>query len=140
MNTRTAIYIVYALLVAVILSSVYYDLGTHRDTWDMLIPARLIVSRFSVTSHPETLIDIDQIDFDRYPRLKSAFEVEERSNAMGLVHPIEWVNCTNREGRKIVELFTGWYNPLRTDYFINIRYRDQNYSIVILFRKTPPIL
>jgi len=73
------------------------DEYTRYPDESKFIPAWLMVSRFSITSHPETLIDIDTIDFYRYLELKAAFEVEERSNARGLAHPIEWINCTNRK-------------------------------------------
>ena len=59
---------------------------------ETLIPAWLMISRFSITSHPETLIDVEQIDFERYPRLQEAFAVEKFSHSRGYAHPIEWVN------------------------------------------------
>jgi hypothetical protein len=106
---------------------------------EKLIPAWLMISRFSITSHPETLIDVEQIDFERYPKLQEAFNVEEMSNAIGLVHPIEWVNCTHSEGVEIVELFGGKYDPQLKYYNFNIRYKNQNYSIYTPFSWKPPL-
>lgn len=105
-----------------------------------LIPAWLMISRFSITSHPETLVDVDRIDFERYPRLLEAFRVEEMSHARGYAHPIEWVNCTRGEGVEIVELFGGRYIPELDSYHFNIRYNKQNYSIFLPFSWKRPMI
>jgi len=105
-----------------------------------LIPAWLMISRFSITSHPETLIEIEQIDFERYPRLLEAFRVEEMSHARGYAHPIEWVNCTHSEGVEIVELFGGRYIPEFDSYHFNIRDNKQNYSIFLPFNWKRPMI
>ena len=107
---------------------------------EKLIPAWLMISRFSITSHPETLIDVEQIDFERYPKLQEAFNVEEMSNARGYAHPYEWVNCTHSEGMEIVELFGGRYNPQLNIYNFNIRYNKQNYSVFLPFNWEPPMI
>ena len=107
---------------------------------ETLIPAWLMISRFSITSHPETLIDVEQIDFERYPRLQEAFEVEKVSHSRGYAHPIEWVNCTHREGVEIVELFGGEYITERSSYNFNIRYNKQNYTIFMPFSWKRPMI
>ena len=105
-----------------------------------LIPAWLMISRFSITSHPETLIDVEQIDFERYPRLLEAFRVEEMSHARGYAHPIKWVNCTHSEGVEIVELFGGRYISEFDSYNFDVRYNKQNYSIYLPFSWKRPMI
>jgi len=107
---------------------------------EKLIPAWLWIGRFSITSHPETLIDVEQIDFERFPKLQEAFNVEEMSHALGYAHPYEWVNCTHSEGVEIVELFGGKYDPQLKYYNFNIRYKNQNYSIYTPFSWKPPLI
>jgi hypothetical protein len=99
-----------------------------------------MIGRFTITSHPETLIDVEQIDFERYPKLQEAFVVEEMSHAIGLPHPYEWVSCTNNEGKEIIELFGGKYDPQSKYYHFNIRYKSQNYSISLPFSWEPLII
>jgi DNA-binding transcriptional ArsR family regulator len=127
----------------------YFELRRMGSTLDeytrypdesKFIPAWLMIGRFSVTSHPETIIDVKNLEFQKYPKLKTAFEVEEVSNAIGYPHPYEWVNCTNREGREIIELFGGSSVPLGKYNPFNIRYGNQNYSILIVFDWRPPII
>jgi len=107
---------------------------------EKLIPAWLMIGRFSITSHPETLIDVEQIDFESFPKLQEAFKVEELSHARGYAHPIEWVNCTHSEGVEIVELFGGKHDPQLNIYNFDIRYKKQNYSVFLPFHWEPPMI
>jgi DNA-binding transcriptional ArsR family regulator len=120
------------------LNNRYIDVETKYRS--QLIPAWLWIGRFSITSHPETLIDVEQIDFERFPKLQEAFNVEEMSHALGYAHPYEWVNCTHSEGVEIVELFGGKYDPQLKYYNFNIRYKNQNYSIYTPFSWKPPLI
>ena len=107
---------------------------------EKLIPAWLMIGRFSITSHPETLIDVEQIDFESFPKLQEAFQVEELSHARGYAHPFEWVICSHSEGKEIIELFRGKYDPQLKYYNFNIRYKNQNYSIYTPFSWKPPLI
>jgi hypothetical protein len=104
-------------------------------------PAWLRVNRFNVTYPPVTIVDVESIDFDGYPRLLEAFEVEEKSYP--LPHPYEWVNCTHIEGVEIVELFGRRYearDEAFEDYVFAIRYKDVNYFVIVFFSWDQPLI
>jgi len=104
-------------------------------------PAWLMVNRFRATSHPETIFDIESIDFDKYPKLLEAFRVEERYPQYP--HPYEWVNCTHKEGVEIVGLLGGRYvasDEAYDDYYFDIRYGDISYSVTVIFAWELPVI
>ncbi len=105
-------------------------------------PAWFMVDRFGGTSHPETIVPVESLDFDRYPKLEEGFEVEERYAATS-AHPYEWVECSSQEGIEIVEYLGGDLWPPYGDspmWYKEIRFEGLNFSLVIIFsEKAPPI-
>jgi len=111
-------------------------------------PAWLMIDRFNAPSPSEPnidparlrIIDVDNIDFDVYPRLLEAFEVEEDSHPR-YPHPYEWVNLTHGEGVEIVELFGGRYvarDAAIEDHHFDISYRNIYYTVTVVFSWEPP--
>ena len=105
-------------------------------------PAWLMINRFAGTSHPETIIPVESIDFNRVPKLREGFEVEERY-APTHPHPYEWVECSAKEAVDIVNYFEDSIeiipngNPM---WHRDIYYQGLNYSLVMYFVEPPPIM
>ena len=96
------------------------------------IPAWILASRFSYSSHPETIIEVDEQEVSKFPLL-----VEALKKADEVAHPIELINCTNNEAKKIIEFLGGEYLSVRTDYGFDIklvlRAHGDNYKFYSIF-------
>ncbi len=102
-------------------------------------PGWFMVNRFGGTSHPETIVPVDNLDFERYPKLREGFDVDEKW--VNSAHPGEWVECSSQEGIEIVEYLGGEIWAPYGDSFRwhkDIRYDGLNFSLVIYFTETAP--
>ena len=108
----------------------------HDSTPDM--HAYIMVNRYAYSSTPHTMVTITEDILDRSHILEEAFLVEARSHAMGLAHPIEWVVCTDEEGRAVEELIESL--PSTGSGSIHLEYQGEKYQFTVKYSKEAPTI
>lgn len=104
-----------------------------------VMPAWFMISRYEFSSPLVTIMDVESIDFELYPKIREAFDIELKG--MNHYRP-EWVACSSRQGVELVELLDMEIGYRHGDYSSwngAIRYQGQNYSLSLIFSKARPV-
>ncbi|MCW4013054.1 MAG: hypothetical protein NWF07_08695, partial [Candidatus Bathyarchaeota archaeon] len=108
----------------------------HDSTPDM--QAYIMVNRYAYSSTNHTMVTITDETLERSPILSEAFRIEAYSHAIGLVHPIEWVICTDEEGRTLEELIESL--PSSGSGSIHLEYQGEKFQFTIKYDTEPPMI
>ncbi len=101
MNAKKTVLLIALLLVSI---TVYITSTQKVQHDDLGVKAFIMLNRYGSSSDPTAMVTITDEILKEYPVLRDAFQVEFLSNAVGKVHPSEWVICSLDEGKEIEEL------------------------------------
>jgi len=108
----------------------------HDSTPDM--HAYIMVNRYAYSSTNHTMVTITDDVLERSPILSEAFRIEASSHAIGLVHPIEWVVCTDEEGRILEELILSL--PSSGTGSIHLEYQGEKFQFTVRYGEEAPVI
>lgn len=108
----------------------------HDSTPDL--HAYIMVNRYSYSSTSHTMVKVTDDVLEESQILCEAFRIEAQSNALGYAHPVEWVICSDEEGRALEELLASL--PSEGTGSIHLEYLGEKYQFTIKYGEEAPII
>jgi hypothetical protein len=134
MEKKRLLYVILIVLVFVTGYTLYQSFSQPEEITDL--NAYIMVSRYAYSSNPHAMVTLTDEILEDCPILEEAFEVEARSHAFGLAHPIEWVVCSYEDGKAIEELINNL--PSIGEGSIRLEYLEVKFQYLIEFGEEPP--
>lgn len=98
----------------------------------------IMVNRYSYSSTPHTMVMVTDEALERSPILIEAFRIEAQSHALGYAHPVEWVVCSDEEGRELEELIMSL--PSTGSGSIHLTYQGEKYQFTLKYAEEAPVI